>query len=351
MTNNKPGKYLIRRADDVAATIGLQPAASTQYQGVVNYPTTYGTILIRILVKQNTTDDLNIVHGYQSQYSITPIQRSTGDCAPTVSNILNNATISVNDPLTILNVLAKIASYNQPEVLSERYKVASILGFAGLVNGQYIQPSGVNLTKAYADAQDTYNTISSEAKNINQVGNGWQLSIDSFEGNFTTNYAPRALVAQTGYQQLVSDIVIYPGWQTSSFGNYYLAPNESFLFTFSAKPPIQGSSSLYPTGGITPDQAGFWSLTVYGPDQYLIDNVLNRYEVGDRTPSLQYEDGTKVYRADAPANESKPFQVLMQRADVAPPANWTVNWLPSPPGGGVLSFISVFVPISSKITC
>lgn len=135
------------------------------------------------------------------------------------------------------------------------------------------------------------------------------------------------------------DIVIYPGWNTGSFGSYELGANESFLFTFSAKPPIKGSSSLYPTNGVSAEQAGFWSLTVYGPDQYLINNTLNRYEVGDRTTSLAYEDGTLVYQPEASNAIIKPFKVLMQRADVVPPTNWTGNWLPSPPGGGALSFI------------
>jgi hypothetical protein len=33
----------------------------------------------------------------------------------------------------------------------------------------------------------------------------------------------------------------------------------------------------------------------------------------------------------------EPFDILLQAADVQPPANWTSNWLPAPAGGGSIS--------------
>lgn len=205
VTDSKPGKYLIRRSDDALVEPGLQlfdhgknrrsnstshheAMNDTLYEGAINYPTTYGTILIRILVKQNTTEDRDIVHGYQSQYSITPAPRTKMQpgtpSVPTVSTILNNATTNVTTASAILGVLAQIASYNQPEILAERYKVASILGLAGLVNGKYTMPPSVNITKAYEDAISTYTNITSRLQNINEVGNGWQLGISAFEVSF-----------------------------------------------------------------------------------------------------------------------------------------------------------------------
>jgi hypothetical protein len=46
----------------------------------------------------------------------------------------------------------------------------------------------------------------------------------------------------------------------------------------------------------TPPVGAFWSLTMYDvPDYYLVDNPIDRYSIGDRTPGLVYEpDGSLV---------------------------------------------------------
>jgi hypothetical protein len=53
------------------------PSNGTQYAGIVNLPTTYGTLLIRLLVLQNTTSDLSIIRAYQNASILTPINRAT----------------------------------------------------------------------------------------------------------------------------------------------------------------------------------------------------------------------------------------------------------------------------------
>ena len=94
-------------------------------------------------------------------------------------------------------------------------------------------------------------------------------------------------------------------------------------------------------------QGGFWSLTAYASDQFLIPNPLGRYEIGDRS-GITYSDGTLVYPnanatmsfdSSSGGNATRAFQVLLQPADVRPPTNWTSNWLPAPSGGGDLQFL------------
>lgn len=62
---------------------------------------------------------------------------------------------------------------------------------------------------------------------------------------------------------------------------------------------------------------GFWSLTMYGLDFQLVDNSINRYSIGDRTPGLKY-------------NEDGSLDVYIQST---PPEGRESNWLPSPPDG------------------
>lgn len=80
--------------------------------------------------------------------------------------------------------------------------------------------------------------------------------------------------------------------------------------TFSRKLPF--ISSLY----------GFWSLTFYGPDQYLIPNPLNIFSVGDRS-NITYDDGPLIYGPGSEAGKDRSFRNLVQRTDTVPPQNWT----------------------------
>ncbi|KAI7093225.1 hypothetical protein KC352_g39946, partial [Hortaea werneckii] len=85
---------------------------------------------------------------------------------------------------------------------------------------------------------------------------------------------------------------------------------------------------------------GFWSITGYEGD-YLIPNPQNVYALGDRS-NITYPDGSRVYSSGAQnrsnySMSNAQFQILVQPADVAPPANWSSNWLPGPVGGGDMS--------------
>jgi Protein of unknown function (DUF1214) len=51
--------------------------------------------------------------------------------------------------------------------------------------------------------------------------------------------------------------------------------------------------------------------------------------------NITYPDGSLVYGGGSTTDG--PFEILLQAADVAPPANWSSNWLPAPAGGGNFS--------------
>ena len=348
---SQPGVYLVRRADDALAQPGIEfpyPASYSKYQGIVNSPTTYGTLLIRLLLKYNTTENLNIVHQIQNETKLVPVPRVIQQpytlAAPPFTGSLINDSLNGAPPEQLLQVLSRIAVYNQPARLSERFRIANILGQAGLVSGTYIRPAGVNVTQAYAIANATIQKYITDPNTINFVGNNWQLQKPGYaggtpsqktithltaflpQGDYGSNYGHRAFIARTGYQQTVPSITIYPGLNGPPFSNYALPANQSYLFTFSGKPPV--ISSLY----------GFWSLTFYGPDQYLIPNPLNIFSVGDRS-NITYDDGSLIYGPGSDAGKDTSFRILVQQTDIVPPQNWTSNWIPAPTGGASGSFI------------
>ena len=150
----------------------------------MNFPTTYGTSLIRFLLKYNTTDNLNAVHQYQNATKIVPvprvIQQPNTLQVPVYSSSLLNSNLTGAPPEQLLQLLSRIAAYNQPEILSERYRIADILGQAGVIGGNYVRPAEVNITQAYAIANTTIQRYITDNSTINQVGNGWQLPLPPY---------------------------------------------------------------------------------------------------------------------------------------------------------------------------
>lgn len=153
------------------------------------------------------------------------------------------------------------------------------------------------------------------------------------------DYGARYYIAINGYLQLVPTEAQYPTWAPAQLLGTSLEARQAYLLTFFGRPPT------LPLPGTTGSQGGFWSVTAYGPDQFLIDNSLDRYEIGDRS-GIKYSDGSLVYPSagnmgmnHTSTSGNKQFQVLIQPSDVQPPANWTSNWLPAPAGGGELQFL------------
>ncbi|KAH7088843.1 hypothetical protein FB567DRAFT_619633 [Paraphoma chrysanthemicola] len=328
VNNNTEGDYLIRRADDVQAPPGYCNTSSVvqsvipslqdsaKYAGVNNLPTTHATILIRLLVRENTTADLNIIQRYQNASALREIPRAVS-YAPSPPANSSLSSLPPNGSLLGIDSPAKILAFAS-QLASERQRVAGILGQAGVYGGYYTPLPGVNLTLAAQIANSSLTADIIRPENIRFQSNDWQLSIPEYQGNFGKNYAGRAYVAIFGYQQLRVDQVLYPGYKTLGFTSQFsLAPNTSLLFTFSGKPPV------------TLADYGFWSLTVYGANQYLIPNPVNRLSVGDRLYTITYQGSNQtVYGPNANATQDGPFQILLQPADLRPPANWTGNWLP-----------------------
>ncbi|KAH6865265.1 hypothetical protein BKA58DRAFT_414006 [Alternaria rosae] len=283
--NSPPGNYLIRRADDALVQPGIEyttAAEPSSYKGVISYATTYGTMLGRILVRQNTTQDIATIRSYQDQTFLKTIPRDTSQPftaqAPRVSRALIDTSNATDRVTGYLDLLAKIASK---------------LGLAGIVDGVYSPPRTVNLAASTIAANVSISAAYSQ--NLIDVGNNWVIPKVRCQGIFGVQYGCRAYRALRGYLGL----------------------------------PLIKS-------------IGFWSLTVYGADQYLVPNELGRYVIGDRSTQLKYENGCLVYADDGanPANETAHgrFQLLLQPADVPPPDNWTSNWLPTPAGGGKLLY-------------
>ena len=133
---------------------------------------------------------------------------------------------------------------------------------------------------------------------------GWTL-MPVVEGSFGGDHLLRAQVALQYIGMLESREATYPiAWRDVAGQALDGSRRYRLHFAPGALPPVDA----------------FWSITLYDSRDYmLVDNPIDRYAIGDRTPGLQRDadGGLTLHIAHAPP------------ADAAARA----NWLPAPPGG------------------
>ena len=121
-------------------------------------------------------------------------------------------------------------------------------------------------------------------------------------GNYGTDYATRANIAQAGLGANTPDEAVYPVALTDRSGAL-LNSSSAYTLTFAR--------------GQLPPEQGFWSLTMYDINGYLVDNRAGIHAVGPTHAGfVKRPDGSVV--------------ITVQKTR---PSDPRVNWLPPPSGG------------------
>jgi len=154
-----------------------------------------------------------------------------------------------------------------------------------------------------ASAMEKYKA---EAANLGMRRNGWMLISGAFgtremmQGKDLT----RAGAAYFGLYGNTLDEAFYPECSIDAGGEALDCSKHNYVLHFEADqlPPVKA----------------FWSLSMYKlPEQLFIENPINRYTIGDRTPGLKYgPDGS--------------LTIYLQHE--SPGADKQSNWLPAPDG-------------------
>ena len=148
-----------------------------------------------------------------------------------------------------------------------------------------------------------------EPANLQQ---GWSTPPANL-GQYGTDYAVRAGVAMIGLGANLPEDAIYPSARLDAGGK-----------------PLDGSHRyrIHFKPAQRPPVNAFWSLTVYGEDDFVIDNPLQRYALGDRDPLVTNPDGSLdiLLQADAPAEAMR------------------ANWLPIKAGNPFLVNARLYWP-------
>ena len=110
----------------------------------------------------------------------------------------------------------------------------------------------------------------------------------------------------------------------------------AFAFWDGHGAPLSGAHRYVIHFEPTPPVDAFWSLTMYDATNfYLVENPLNRYSIGDRTPGVRY-------------NEDGSLDLYLQHA--SPGAEQEANWLPTP-AGVFLPILRMYQPQAAVLDC
>ncbi|KAJ7481999.1 hypothetical protein FB451DRAFT_1130410 [Mycena latifolia] len=315
-TNSTAGKYLIKyRPSNPGCTTG-----SGGYEGIIYMPTVYGATLLRIEVS-NASDIDHVVTSVQPGFKLTALPSSHRSAPALTRALLNNNLTTSNPPLYTMQLTARLAVDNPPEVAADVPSITSTLETAGisLTARTYTTPASVDLAQAYSTAQAVLLSVTQDPAVFESLGGGWVEMTPALCGDFKSHYSVRAFIAVEAYLQLQSSEALYPSFETSAT----LYANQSYMLQFFGKPLVRG----------------FWSLAMYDSAGFLVPNSLNRYSLNNRG-NLTYPDGQLV---DASAADSpEPFYMLLQSTDVTVSDEWESNWLPTPADGGEFRFLLRF---------
>ncbi|PEE33117.1 DUF1254 domain-containing protein [Bacillus cereus] len=272
---------------------------------VIQSPTNMVWLLGRTLV--DGEKDLDNVHAIQDQYILKPLNRGQTKSSIHLPPISTN---DFDDPARFFDIMTQLMSlFPSPATdaaMLSQFKLIGIdpnNGFQGSKEPAIM----AGLTRAVKDAQDIIK------KSVNRVGtlnHNWQVFYNI--GTYGTEYLTRAVIAKFGLGANIPAEAMYPRTQVDSDGNP-LSGEHQYVIHFNKEelPPVNA----------------FWSLSMYGSDQFFVDNPIKRYAIGDRTEDL-------IYNVDGS------LDIYIQNL---PPEGKESNWLPAPSDDFIL-MLRMYMP-------
>jgi len=335
---NTQGRYhvipLMDMWTDVFATLGTRTTGNgggtaaivgPHWQGVlpkgmrmVRSPTDMGWIIGRI--QTNGAADYEHVHGLQAGLKATPLSRwgkpETVAVIPDADASIDMKTPPVQQvaalaPQAFFATFAELMKRNPPH--ASDYSVVLRMERLGIVPGQGFDLSKADpavqrgLTRAAADA---WQRIVTRRKAL-PVRGSWG-AIGSTVGVYGNDYLARAFVGFAGLGALPPEEAVYPMAVLGDDGK-----------------PLTGASNyvLHFEKDQIPPADAFWSLTMYGDDQFFVANPIGRFAIGDRDKLAFNADGS--------------LDLYIQNA--SPGADKEANWLPAPTGAFTMN-LRLYLP-------
>ena len=282
----------------------------------VDVPTATVWSIARIVLSGN--EDLPNVYAIQEQMQLLPLAAYGQEeeyTAPKGTYTVENDFVPVNKvlsmtPVEFFSTANALMQANPPAEADE--DLLKTLSAINVGAGMTFDASllGENAADRWQQMlQQLRSTLASDGANYAQQLGQW-IYYGKPIGDFGTEYTYRAMVALVGLGANTVDVAIYPKTTVDETGKA-LTGEKTYTLHFDALPPTMAD--------------GFWSVTAYGEDDFLIDNPIDRYCINDRSDFKLNADGTLdiILSKETPENIS--------------------NWLPVSDGEFHL-FMRIYIP-------
>ena len=282
----------------------------------IDVPTSMAWSITRIVLSGE--EDLPNVYAIQEKMKLMPLSDYiSGDTyePPRGSYSEENDYIPVDkvlsmDPITFFNKANELMVKNPPAAADKEMleKIAAV----NIGPGMEFDTSVLT-----GDVAENWKTMLTEIRlKLIKEGQKFSKKLGQWDyfgepiGDFNTEYAYRALVALAGLGANTVEVALYPKIEQDADGNT-LTGEKSYILHFESYPQVL--------------EGGFWSVTAYGDDDFLIDNPIDRYCINDRSGLRANDDGSVdiILSEDAPKD--------------------TANWLPVGDGGFHL-YMRIYTP-------
>jgi len=254
---------------------GAIPAGMIHYASPTNMVWINGRTMV---IDQN---DIELVKSFQAGISIMPLSAWPGPYTPPSGEINNSIDMQTPPVYQVANL--PVQNYFQMlcDLLPKNPASSADTLMVQKLAEVGITPGGkFNLSDFSKSDQDEINNgyangktkLTNSANTIQKLfTNGWQYILQDI-GTYGTNYDTRAFIAMIGLGANLPDDAVYPTCSidgtNQSFDN-----SHQYTMTFPA--------------GQTPPAHGFWSITMYNDQHFLVQNPENRYAIGSYS-KLQY---------------------------------------------------------------
>ncbi len=292
-TGNKAGKFALAGPD----------WKCTLPEGVklIRCPSAFVDVAGRTQLKG--PDDLKNVMAVQDQYSLVPLSQLTGEkprpAEPLDFPAYSEESITTLELFRTLNWELRYLTLD-PEETELLGRVAAI----GIAPGKAYDPAALDeptRNAMEAGLAAGLAKIRARADRIGRAVNGWDLAPTGVP-YFGHDYMLRAAYAMKAIYVNSPEEAYFPAANVDANGD-----------------PLDGSKHRYAIRfqkGNLPPARYFWSLTMYRKsDEFLVENPIKRYSIGDRTTGLKYGDDGSL--------------TVYVQSD-SPDADKESNWLPAP---------------------
>lgn len=319
--------YIGRRASGTQQTVCL--LAGPEWQGsapdglqLIQAPTNVFSIIGRYAVDGH--DDIPNVTALQEQTWLTPLSLYP-DQPDTLTRELGDREVApydvtVSDDLVFWEQFRSwLALYPPPDAEREFLQTLAPLGLLD-AESPYRDPAPELAGVLAAAAEAGRQAIEQVMTEGTTLVNGWTVGLHGFDYNVHnlgpgTVDAPEWRIDDRPRAFLTRAVAARAGlWGNHGYeAAYYTA------YVDDTGAALHGASSYVIHFPTPPPVEAFWSITMYDDeDFYLVENPIDRYSIGDRTPTLTYNDDGSL-------------DIYIQHESPGPDLEG--NWLPAPAGG------------------